>query len=55
MARYHDGCVIAANDGWMGKVEMFDLCYGLGGVTVGGYHIFSIFCSVFVFLLNVLS
>ena len=34
---------------------MVHLCEGLGGGTGGGYHIFSIFCYVFVLLLIVLS
>ena len=34
---------------------MVHLCYGLGGGPGGGYHIFSIFRSVFVLLLIVFS
>ena len=34
---------------------MVHLCEGLGGGTGDEYHIFSIFCSVFLLLLIVLS
>ena len=41
--------------GGMGRLGVVYLCYGLGGGTGGGYHSFSIFCSVLMLLLIVLS
>ena len=32
--------------GGMGRLRVIHLCQGLGAGTVGGYHIFSIFCTV---------
>ena len=54
---YHDHCVVTANDGGMkrlggGRGAVVHLCYGLGRGTGGGYHIFSIFCSVFSGVVN---
>ena len=58
-------CLICAKDimiivllkmmGGMGRLGVVYLCGGLGGGIGSRYHIFSIFCSVFVLLLIVLS
>ena len=48
-------CNVTANDGGMERLGLVRLCEGLGGRTGVGFHIFSIFCSAFVLLLNVLS
>ena len=58
-------CLICAKDimiivllkmmGGMGRLGVVYLCWGLGGGIGSRYHIFSIFCSVFVLLLIVLS
>ena len=48
-------CNVTANDGGMERLGLVCLCEGFGGRTGVGFHIFSIFCSAFVLLLNVLS
>ena len=58
-------CLICAKDimiivllkmmGGMGRLGVVYLCWGLRGGIGCRYHIFSIFCSVFVLLLIVLS
>ena len=50
---YHHHCVVTANDGGI-RLGVVHSSYDLGGRTGSGYHIFSIFCSVFVLLLIVL-
>ena len=52
---YHSHCVVTSSDGGMGKLGASSFILGFGWGDRGGYHIFSIFCSVFVLLLTVLS
>ena len=53
--------LVGERGGWGGGADVgswfivVDLCWGLGGAMRSEYHIFSIFCSLFVLFLIVLS